>query len=368
MRWILVFVFITLFVSCQNQQKQDINSTVNTMKFPSFQHNLQFENTSVDTPRVKGFQEVIFSVSDIEAAKQLYQKVAGWQVIYEGTGNSTQNRFWKLPADIPSKEALLNNPNDKEGFLRLVQFENVDQQQIRSSGRPWDTGGIFDINLRAKDLQQSFEDFQLAGWNGYSDPIRYQFGKFDVAEVVMQGDDGIAVAMMQRHAPTLEGYPNLRKLSHVFNSTHISKDADAALDFFVNKLGFKIYMQTKGIDRKAGRNVLGIPQNINDDIELPVYIVHPEGVNFGSVEFIQMKGLEGENFENLAVPPNLGILMLRFPVSNAAAYAKQLQERGVQLYCPITEMMLEPYGKVNIFAVRSPDGVWLEFMELIEQE
>lgn len=355
----LVFLFTILIYSCNNQD------SANKMNTPSFTHNLQFEKSDTDTAMVKGFQEVVFSVSDLKWAKEFYQKATGWQIIYEGIANTQQTSYWQLPEATKIEEVVINNPNDNQGFLRLVKFNNVPQKQIRSSGRPWDSGGIFDINLRAKDLQASFIEFQEEGWNGFSDPIRYQFGKFDVSEVVMQGNDGIAIAMMQRHAPTLKGYPNLRKLSHVFNSTHISKDVDLAVDFFVNKLGFKIYMQTKGMDRKAGRNVLGIPQNVNDDIELPVYIVHPEGINFGSVEFIQMKGLDGENFADLAVPPNLGILMLRFPVSNATAYAQQLMDKGVQLHLPITEMEIAPYGKVKIFVLRSPDGVWLEFMEIL---
>lgn len=327
-------------------------------------HNFSFDGFPEDALPVKGFQEVVFSVSDLEEAIAFYEKIANWKLLHHSLGNSQQAAFWHLPDSVIIQQALLGNPGDDQGYLRLVQFKGVAQQQIRSSARPWDTGGIFDINLRAADLQGSFKTLQAAGWNGFSDPIRYQFGQFDVSEVVMQGDDGIALAMMQRHAPPLKGYPNLKVLSHVFNSTHISKDIDTAYDFFVNKLGFQVYMQTEGIDRKAGRNVLGIPQNINDDIELPVYIVHPQGVNFGSVEFIQLKGLEGEDFGALAVPPNLGILMLRFPVKDAAAYAARLVEQGITLHTELQEIEIEPYGLMKAFAVRSPDGVWLEFMEL----
>lgn len=364
MKYFLICSLFLLLMACNPPPITPPTKKSQTMLPQDFQHNLVFDN-EIDSPTIKGFQEVIFSVSDLEEAIALYEKVTGWKMVYRGQADKELPQFWQLPEEVEIEEALLQNIGDHEGFLRLVSFKNVEQQQIRSSGRPWDTGGIFDINLRAKDLQTSFEAFQEEGWNAFSDPIRYQFGKFDVEEVVMQGDDGIAIAMMQRHAPTLEGYPNLRVLSHVFNSTHISKDIDAAYHFFVNQLGFKVYMQTKGINRKAGRNVLGIPQNVNAEIELPVYIVHPEGVNFGSVEFIQLKGLEGEDFSELAIPPNLGILMLRFPVSDAVGYAQLLEEKGVKLHIPIHELEIAPYGKVKVFVVRSPDGVWLEFMELL---
>jgi hypothetical protein len=31
----------------------------------------------------------------------------------------------------------------------------------------------------------------------------------------------------------------------------------------------------------------------------------------------------------------------------------------------VTELILEPYGRVRLAAVRSPDGVWLEFFEVL---
>lgn len=329
---------------------------------PEVAHTLTF--STEDTNMVRGFQEVIFSVSDIEEATQLYQNIGGWQVVYRSGGTKEQLNYWQVDTAARLTEVVLANPGDERGYLRLVQFDGVSQRPIRSSGRTWDTGGIFDINIRAKDLPSSFEALQDAGWNGFSDPIRYQFGPFDVSEVILQGPDGIALALMERHAPPLEGYPNLRKLSHIFNSTHISKDAEAAHAFFIDQLGWEIYLQTPGLDRTAGPNVLGFPQNINAEIELPVYIVHPQGINFGSIEFIEVKGLDGEDFSAYAQPPNLGILLLRFPVKNANAYADILQSRGVELYQPVTTLNIAPYGLCRLFSVRSPDGVLLEFVEL----
>lgn len=315
-------------------------------------------------PVVSGLREVIFSVRDLAKASLFYQEVVGYGVLFEGDCSAEQLSAWGLGTEASGREILLGNPGDEEGFIRLVQFEGVEQVVIRSSGQSWDPGGIFDINLRAKNLKGVFEDFQKAGWNGVSDPLRYQFGKFDVSEVLMKGPEDIVIAMMERHAPTLEGYPNLKRLSHVFNSSHISKDVETTLDFFVNQLGFKVYMHANSTDRKAGPNVLGFPHNVNAQIELPVYIVHPEGTNFGSLEFLQVKGLEGTDFSERAIPPNLGILMYRFPVSDAVAYAKLIEQRGVNLHTTVTELVIQPYGTVKVFVVKSPEGIWIEFIEL----
>ena len=285
-------------------------------------------NKSVE---VEGFQEVVFSVTDLALATQFYQKVVGFEIIHQGKATARQIDFWQLPKETEVEEVILGNKGDNKGYLRLLKFYHIDQEQIRSSAHSWDSGAIFDINLRSKDLNAIFKEFQENGWNGVSDPIRYQFGPFDVSEVLMKGPDGIVIAMMERHAPPLEGFPNLKKLSHVFNSSHICKDVDVTLDFFTNKLGWKVYMQAQSTGRNAVENVLGFPYNINPSIELPVYIVHPKGNNLGSLEFIQVKGLTGKDFGDKAKPPNLGILMYRFPVSNAIAYAEELKTNGVNL-------------------------------------
>lgn len=314
---------------------------------------------------LEGFQEVIISVADLNTAAQFYQAIVGYELIYQGKTKGQLPAFWQLPPETEIEEIILANIRDQTGYLRLVKFHNIPQIHIRSSAHAWDTGGIFDINLRSTDLQATFQQFQAAGWNGISDPIRYQFGPFDVSEVLMKGPDGVVIAMMERHAPPLEGFPNLKKLSHVFNSTHVCKDVKATLDFFTNKLGWKIYMHAQSTGRSAVANVLGFPYNINPQIELPVYIVHPEGKNVGSLEFIQVKGLTGKDCATNAIPPNLGILMYRFPVSDVAAYATILEKNGVELKIPLQILEIVPYGKVKIFSIQSPDGVWMEFMEYL---
>ena len=319
--------------------------------------------TFANSQDLKGFREVLFSVSDIEKAERFYLEVAGWEVVYRGRSGQDQARFWGLKKENEIEEVLLRNRGRGEGYLRLVKFHSVEQRQIRSSGRTWDTGGIFNVNTRVKDIKGKFLEMQKHGWNAYSDPLNFEFGRFKVGEVLVKGPDGVVVALIQRYSPPLEGYPNLRHWSHFFNSTQIVRDIDKSHEFYTGKLGFQVYLYSDGSSKKDGPNVLGMPQNLAGDINRRVYIVHPKKNNFGSIELLQFEGADGDDFSKHAKPPNLGILMLRFPVVGLALYAKQIQEKGVVLEVPITEIVLEPYGKVRIFAVRSPDGAWIEFFE-----
>ncbi len=327
----------------------------------SLQHHLKFSNLD---PAIKGFQEVIFSVSNLDKAVTFYKELFGWNIVYKGNGTNDLKKLWHLNTSVNIKEALLVNPEDNLGVLRLVSFKNVEQEQIRSGTQIWDSGGIFDINVRVKDINSMYKKLQKEGWNGYTDPKRFTFGKFDVSEVLVKGPDGITIAMMQRFNPPLEGF-EFKKVSRIFNSTTICRDYKTTLDFFINKLGFKLYYETEGTDRSHGSNVIGVPPNINGDITVPVCIIHPNGENDGSLELLETIELKGKDCSALAKPPNLGILMYRFPVRNADAYASELIKKGVILNSKVHTLTIEPYGQVKIFSVLSPDGVWIEFIQLI---
>ncbi|MEM8527047.1 MAG: VOC family protein [Bacteroidota bacterium] len=328
----------------------------------TFKHNLHF--TEKDS-MLKGFQEVVFSVSNLEREVDFYQHTLDWKIISESKGDSALKQLWQLEEEVAIEEVLLHNEGDHEGFLRLVQFKNVEQEVIRSGAHAWDSGGIFDINLRVHNIEEMYCTFLRAGWHGYSDPLRYTFGIYDVSEVLLKGPDDITIAIMQRFAPPLEGFEHMKTTSRIFNSSTISRDMKATHDFFINQLGFKMFFQSLGLDRKAGHNVLGFPESMNHEISVPIDIVRPDINNYGSIEYLEPQEISGKDCSQLAYPPNLGILMLRFPVKDAVAYASILEERGVEINSPVKELTIEPYGKMKVFSVRSPDGVWLEFMEIV---
>ncbi len=327
-----------------------------------YKRNLEF---GADDSSLKGFHEVVFSVSNLEREITFYKNTFGWELAHKGQLDPPMYPFWQLDTSIKIEEALLVNKGDTKGYLRLVKFHVERQQQIRSGAQIWDSGGIYDINVRVKDMDHMYRKVQKQGWNGTTDPTRFTFGKFEVTEVLTKGPDGVVVAMMQRHKPTLEGF-EFEKASRIFNSTTICADYGKTKDFFINGLGFQLYFETDGKSRSHGPNVIGIPPNINGNINVPVCIVHPNGKNEGSLELLHTRELTGKNCSALAQPPNLGILMYRFPVRDAHAYANQLKKRGIVLNTEVQQVNIPPYGAVFLFSVRSPDGVWIEFIQLLK--
>ncbi|MEM7351759.1 MAG: VOC family protein [Acidobacteriota bacterium] len=320
--------------------------------------------TADEAPLVDGFKETVFSVRDLDAAIELYREVGGWEVLLRGRAGSDLARFWKLEPKQVIEEALLANPGDDRGYLRLVHFPGAEPEIIRPGAMPWDTGGIFDVNVRVKDVHAKLADLRRHGWQSFSDPVEFTFGKFVVREVLAQGPDGIVLAMIERVQPPLEDWPNLRQLSFIFNATQTVRDFDRSFNFYTEKLGFKVYLEHEGASREAGPHVLGLPHNLAAEIPRRVAIMSPKGDNFGSVEILAFRGAEGRDFSDRAKPPHLGHLSLRFPVSNLETYLTQLRSRDVEPISGPATVQIAPYGRVRGIVVRAPEGAWLEFLEL----
>ena len=112
--------------------------------------------------------------------------------------------------------------------------------------------------------------------------------------------------------------------------------------------------------------MLGLPHELTTEIEREVWILHPEAVNDGSVELVQFHGLSGRDLAPRAVPPNLGIIMLRFPVDDLDALTTHLEANGMAAEGPVTTTQLEPWGEARQVSVRSPNGAWLDFYQVVD--
>ena len=65
---------------------------------------------------------------------------------------SVQIEAWGLPPTASARFALMANPGSETGFIRLIDFDGVEQVRIRSHDQPWETGGIFNNNMRVSDM------------------------------------------------------------------------------------------------------------------------------------------------------------------------------------------------------------------------
>jgi len=235
---------------------------------------------------IGGFSEAVISVSDFEPHLAFYEDEAGWEIVERGSVDPRFDEFWRLESAAPIDQILLRNPGTDRGYVRLIRFPQAERQRIRSGDQAWDTGGIFDFNLRVANMASVHTSLQARGWQGASDPLEFSFGPFRVGEWIVRGPDGVRYALIERIEPPLEGWPHMRRFSRVFNSTQIVRDIEVARAFYVDTLGFDIYLESSRPSAAAGPNVLGLPHNLATEIARHVYILHPQKANDGSVEIL----------------------------------------------------------------------------------
>lgn len=313
-----------------------------------------------------GLQEIVFSVFDIDRIAVPMVEVGGYTRAALPDAPPEQWAAWDVPAACTRIEQCLLTPGgDDRGHLRLVVFHGVEREVIRSSQSAWDTGGIFDIDIFSKDVTGVYRRLQQEfGWTAFGDPVDYEIGEFKVRQVVAMGPDGLNIALIQPHNPPLFALPPYSAMSRIFNTTQFVRDFDATMAFYQDVLGWKPLMSTTVVGDAEPSRLIGLPMPVCAHIERKVAIVHPDGENDGSVEIMSCVGIDGVDFADRAVAPNVGLLALRFPVKDAHAYAAELQSRGGVLYREPAAVEIAPYGATTAFAIRTPDGAILEFYQL----
>jgi catechol 2,3-dioxygenase-like lactoylglutathione lyase family enzyme len=308
--------------------------------------------------------EVVFSVKNLKKAAANYTELLGWKEVHSGNVSRSLLDSYGLPKDATADEILLNFQRIDFGQIRLIQFNNIPQKYIRSGGKTWDIGGIMDIDLRVSDIDLIYRRLQDNGWHGYEDPVNQTMGPFTLRECVVRGHDEVNIAIVERTVPPLPNPDNLVGcISNVYLSALIVSNIDEAEDFYCNKLGFKLMNDINFRENHEGPSLFGLPHNLTDKVTAKLKIIAPTESRDSMFDLIEFEGVRGRDFTEYAIPPNLGILLYRIPVVNLAAYYDFIQTNGVKPYISMQTIDYQPVGQINQFAIRSRDGVIIEFWE-----
>jgi catechol 2,3-dioxygenase-like lactoylglutathione lyase family enzyme len=312
-------------------------------------------------------REIVVSVTNLKRHLETWHDYMGWQVRYQGRLDGDMLKFWHLSLSTHGAETLCAFPNAEHGLLRLVKFDSVEQQQIRGGAQIWEPGGIVDFDLRTSSVHTTFRDMvHQLGWFSYGEPIEFSLGAVTVQEALLYGPDRVALALVHRLNPVLTGVPEHQGiLGSVYLSMMVAENLPKSIEFFVKTLGFHLHENTSFVLPNDAPNVFRLPWNLAAHHPVRFVTLSPDNTRDTMLGLFHFEGLQGKNYAERAVPPNTGLLMYRFTVSNIAEYYQTLLARGVQPVSPLTEVVVRPYGKAQAFAVRSPDGVWIEFFELL---
>lgn len=316
----------------------------------------------------RGWTEAVISVSSLARTTEFFTMVARWQVVGRGRTDRSLLQHWGLPSSASAREALLCNPGDRSGCVRLIQFAGVPQLQIRSGAQPWETGGVFSLMTRARDLEGAFSRARSLGYGGFSDPIEFEYHGVRLKNVVLRGPDGINVAIYERMAPPLTGWSTIRGLSSPFNAMQTVRDRDRARDFYVRVLGYQALSDAEFLDPAPGPNNFALPSNLVTTVSRRHSIlgIDVDGLAGAAgtrqVEMMQFVGVEGRDLAPRAVFPNLGIVALRFPTQRLDRIVASARSGGYAAG-GVSSVTLSRWGRVRVCDLRTPDGTIVELLE-----
>jgi catechol 2,3-dioxygenase-like lactoylglutathione lyase family enzyme len=321
---------------------------------------------SVDLGAREGVQEIVVSVKNLEAASAVYQSVGGWEVKHAGAAPPGLAAAWGLPPATPIREVVLGVPGIDRGLLRLVRIDGLPQVQIRSSARPFDTGGLFNFNVLVKDIDSVFEALRDRGFFGYADPNRYALFGRRYAGALLHGHDGVVINLLQRVDQPYDDLPPFTGMSPVINATQMVADYERAFRFFTETLGWEVRWEASPTWEASGANNMGLPDSLvrEGKIGERAASFRPSPTaDGGTIEIFAFTGIAGKDYAARAVAPNWGLLAYRIHVPGLERYLSALATRGAVPIKPLERLEIPPYGMVLHTILRAPDGAWLELIE-----
>ncbi len=313
------------------------------------------------------WQEAVVSVHDLDRSAEFFTSIGGYRVHWQGEMSASELESWSLPTGATGEAMLIGPPDYNEGLVRLVRFDDAGRKEpMRPGARAWDTGCYFSLMVRMKGMQAIYDDAIRLGW-WTETPITYlEFGQSRLNVVIYRGPDGLQVQGYERLSPELPAaIPAFERMTGPFNMMQMVRDRDAAYRFFNDVLGFDTFYLGKPYTAEAPTPTpIGIPVNLTTSVPYRAGIVYPVPGEFGRMEMIEIMGLDGNDYADRCSAPNLGILAVRFPVDDAAAAKALIESRGWDAG-PISRVALPPYGGIDVFGVRTPDGAIVQFYSAV---
>lgn len=315
---------------------------------------------------ISGYSEAGLGTADPDHWLSLFTELGGWTLHWEGPGAAQP--LWPAGAPRPDHEWLLGAPDAGHGRVRLFRFPGGTPAP-RAGAATWDTGGVFDLDLRVRDLHAWRDRLQARGWRGVSEPVDWPFGELQVREWLAEGPDGVILALVQRLQPPLEPGESAvpeAGFGPAFNSSQTVRDLARSLAFY-DDLGFRTMVHHEAPLEGRGGEVLGLAREDAPRTPVGLVIVHPEARLEGSLELVSLPETPGRDLAPRCGPGTRGLNLLRFPVKDLGALAAHLEETGrlPGALSRVATWDLPPHGRVAGLSLVSPDGAWLECFEVL---
>ena len=311
------------------------------------------------------WNEAIVSVTDLDRSARFFVEIGGYEEKWRGPLSASEIEFWGLDSKASGEALLLGPAGQDTGMVRLIRFDDAGRKApTRPGARAWDTGCYFSLMIRMKDMPAIYDDAIELGWWSETPMTKLSFGESRLNVMVFLGPDGMQVQGYERLQPPLPvAIPEFDRLTRPFNIMQMVRDRDAAYSFFTDVLGFDtFYVGKPYVSPEPVYMPLGIPKNLTTSVRYRAGIVYPVAGEFGRMEMIEVMDLEGQDYADRCVAPNLGILAVRYPVDDIDSTVATLEERQWPLDRQLQDVDVAPYGATQMLSIKTPDGSNIHFM------
>ena len=310
------------------------------------------------------WQEVVISVYDADISARFFTEIAGYEVVWRGAESPEFLSHLGLNKAASGQSIVLKSPGSEIGYIRLIEFSDVPTQEpTRPGARPWDTGCYTSVMMRDKGLESIYDDAIRMNWWTETPITDLDFGTSKLKIVIFKGPQGIQVEAYERISPPLpKDFPEFERLSLPFNIMQTVRDREAARKFFVDQLGFDTFFYgPPATAQKEAQMPLGIPINLTTTSRYQAAILYPKAAETGRVELVEFMDLKGENHSAQCDAPNFGILSIKFLVDDVSKAKAELIKRNIDQHMNISSTVLFPFGEIDLFSLKAPDGANIEF-------
>ncbi len=163
------------------------------------------------------WSEVVISVYDLDDAARFFNEIGNYSEIWRGAETEEFLTHLGLSDGTSAKSVILKAGNSEFGMIRLIKFEDVHQIPTRPGARPWDTGCFANLMVRAKGLENIYDDAIRMNWWTETPITDLKFGSSELKIVIFKGPQGMGVEAYERISPPLpEVFPDFERLSVPF--------------------------------------------------------------------------------------------------------------------------------------------------------
>ncbi|MEM9235051.1 MAG: hypothetical protein AAGA69_12535, partial [Pseudomonadota bacterium] len=224
------------------------------------------------------------SVTDLDQSARFFREIGLYETVWQGPLDPAEIAALELPEGASAEALILRAPGASHGYVRLIRFDNAGRKSpTRPGARAWDTGCIWSLMVRVKDMESVYDDAISMGW-WTETPITYlEFGPSQLHVVVFRGPDGLQVQGYERlTTPLPEGFTRFERVSQPFNIMQMTRDREAARHLMEDVFGFERFWYGKPYtDTEPTVMPLGIPRNLTTTIPYKAGIFYPVEGEYG---------------------------------------------------------------------------------------